>query len=262
MSQVPATQSSSGISDRLKLQFEYAWRWYEYHAKQRTQMLNFFLIITGIFGNAFIMSYKEGYTAIAVGVASLGIFMSVGFTMFDFRNRNMATQGENVLERLETAFLGNEYVDAEGHTLAPLAVERRTGMRQGCKHGWKILQKHKFWVRILELGVGVCFAAALLWSLVGDGSKGANGGEASELAITGHARGYALVAVPDAGLGASDLRAIAGEVRDLRAAVTDLLVRVEGGTMAPRNSVGERAASAHGLRDTASKTQPESRQKE
>jgi len=262
MSQVPPTQSSSGESDRLKLQFEYAWRWFEYHAKQRTQMLNFFLIITGIFGNAFILSYKDAYSAIAAVIAALGILMSLGFVMFDLRNRSMAAQGEDVLERLETAVLGNEYVDAQGRTLAPLAVERRTGMRQGCRHGWKILLKHKFWVRALELAVGGCFVAALLLSLVGQGLRGANVGGASELSISGHARGYVLVAVPSTELGAPDLRVLAGEVKDLRAAIADLVMHAEGAAMPPNNSIEEHAAPAHGLRDTASKAQPAPRQNE
>lgn len=35
-------------TDLHKLQFEYAWKWFSFHADQRTKVFNFMLILVGI----------------------------------------------------------------------------------------------------------------------------------------------------------------------------------------------------------------------
>jgi hypothetical protein len=36
-------------SELQKLQFDFAWKWFAYHADQRVKMFNFMLIVFGIF---------------------------------------------------------------------------------------------------------------------------------------------------------------------------------------------------------------------
>jgi hypothetical protein len=43
----------------LKLRLDYAWKWFDLHAKQRMTLFNYFLIIAGIFANAIIISVKD-----------------------------------------------------------------------------------------------------------------------------------------------------------------------------------------------------------
>ena len=144
-------------ADRMKLQFEYGWRWFEYHARQRISMFNYVLLITGILANAYVASYKEGYTEVAVAIALLGFYTSVGFVFLDIRNHALVKEGENVLEKLEGTIFGQDIAKGSEQALAPFAVERTTKMREGGKAGLRTILKHKFWIRSLEGIVAACF---------------------------------------------------------------------------------------------------------
>jgi hypothetical protein len=50
--------------DLQKLRADYAWKWFDLHAKQRMTLFNYFLIIAGIFANAILLSFRDaGSTA-------------------------------------------------------------------------------------------------------------------------------------------------------------------------------------------------------
>jgi hypothetical protein len=42
-----ANVPQSPDSDLYKTQFDYAWKWFDFHAKQRTSMFNFYIIVVG-----------------------------------------------------------------------------------------------------------------------------------------------------------------------------------------------------------------------
>jgi hypothetical protein len=46
--------------DIQKMRADYAWKWFDLHAKQRMTLFNYFLIIAGIFANAILLSFKDG----------------------------------------------------------------------------------------------------------------------------------------------------------------------------------------------------------
>jgi hypothetical protein len=92
---------SGKVDDLVKLQFDYAWKWFDLHAKQRTTLFNYYLIIVGILANALVTSYKEHYDTIIQALGTLGVITSLAFLVFDVRNRGMAAQAESVLEKLE-----------------------------------------------------------------------------------------------------------------------------------------------------------------
>jgi hypothetical protein len=41
-------EPSGDVSDLVKLQFDYAWKWFSFHADQRVKMFNFMLVVFGI----------------------------------------------------------------------------------------------------------------------------------------------------------------------------------------------------------------------
>src|SRR3954462_11298895 len=47
----------------LKLRADYAWKWFDLHAKQRMTLFNYFLIIAGIFANATLLTFKDSASA-------------------------------------------------------------------------------------------------------------------------------------------------------------------------------------------------------
>src|SRR5260370_38558614 len=75
-------------SDLQKLQFDYAWKWFAYHADQRVKMFNFMLIVLGIFATAIVSAIanhlQSGFTAVLCFVAASVAFI---FSLLDGRNR-------------------------------------------------------------------------------------------------------------------------------------------------------------------------------
>ena len=161
--------------EKVKLRFDYAWKWFESAARQRMVLFNYYLIITGILTNALVISYKEGYVAITVGIGFMGILTSLGFLSFDVRNRGMAKTGEDILEKLENdVIFPGEFVDEDGKKMGPLTVEREKGMREGQKRTWKAnLLKHKYWIWSIQGAFALLFLMAIFMAIVKPSCSGA-----------------------------------------------------------------------------------------
>jgi len=153
--------------ERVKLQFEYAWRWFDSHAKQRMMMFYYYLVMVGILANAWVLSYDKGYSAIAVAISLMGVLASVGAVCFDKRNRQMSKTAEDILESLETVEIYAATTDGEGsNQMGPLSTDRRLGMREGQKRTLrKELLKHKFWIRLIEGSFALAFLLAIALAL-------------------------------------------------------------------------------------------------
>ena len=81
--------------------FEYAWKYFEYHAKQRTTMLNFGLIFVGLFLNAYIGLIKSDLIWIAAGLSFLGAWITIIFIFLDRRNEELVFIAADVLFKIE-----------------------------------------------------------------------------------------------------------------------------------------------------------------
>jgi hypothetical protein len=153
--------------EALKLQLDYAWKWFSYHAAQRVSMFNYFLIVTGILANAYISALKEGFPWIASAIGVMGCFISFAFFKLDYRNRCLVKMGEDVLEVLEHYHLFTEELEAkDDHTGQdfPVAILFREAYEDKAsggndKHNWR-KGKHKVWLRTIEGGVLVAFLVA------------------------------------------------------------------------------------------------------
>ena len=155
------------VDERDKLQFDYAWKWFESAAKQRMILFHYYLIIVGILANAIVLSYKESYFGMVISVGIIGIFTSLAFFFFDIRNRGMAKLGEDILEKLENEVIfPPEFVDKNGNKIGPLSVERRIGMREGQKYTFKCLFiKHKYWIRGMEIIIALFFLFVVIMAV-------------------------------------------------------------------------------------------------
>ena len=85
------------INERDKLQFDYAWKWFESHQKQRMVMFYYYCIIVGVLANALVFSYKEDLSTIKIPIGIMGCVTSFAFFFFDKRNRDLTTEAENIL---------------------------------------------------------------------------------------------------------------------------------------------------------------------
>jgi hypothetical protein len=93
------------FENRLK----YAWDYFDFHARQRTTMFNFFLIFVGFVLNAYATVLKDGHFDIAVFVAIAGAILIPFFLMFDRRNEELVHVAEAVLSSLEKDVLFTGY---------------------------------------------------------------------------------------------------------------------------------------------------------
>lgn len=156
------------IDERDKLQFDYAWKWFESHQRQRMVMFYYYCIIVGILANALVFSYKESYFSIRLPIGVIGIFTSLAFFFFDIRNRGMCTVAENILEKLENEVIfPPEFTDENSNKRGPLSVDREIGMREDQKFSIKrMFFKHKYWIRMMYVIVALFFFVVVIKAIV------------------------------------------------------------------------------------------------
>lgn len=149
----PGRSSPKPPPDNLtQVRLTYVWDWWKFHAKQRTDMFNYFLIVTGILANAFVTLVKDkgGQPAVAISLGVLGALASVGFWLLDVRNRRQLERATSILKRIEANELGDQ-----GKPLGLADI------------GGSPIYKHKFVFRTIEGIVGLGWLLIILWSILG-----------------------------------------------------------------------------------------------
>ncbi len=93
-----------------KIRFEFAWRHFEFHARQRTTMFHFFILLMPfLFGGFFYFlksdQFQPANPAAAILVGVIGSVLSVTFLFLDIRNRQLYLVSQNNLKLIENSFL-------------------------------------------------------------------------------------------------------------------------------------------------------------
>ena len=166
-----------------KARFDYAWKWFEFHARQRTTLLNFFLIIVGVFFAAYGTLYQARIespgpvsTWAIRALLGLGALASLLFLMLDLRNRTLVHLAEDILERLEKEFFKWPTCDKQDlhdedptkEYLGILIRETRTN-KTVCEKKKRLLwlgrmsflSKHGFVITVLQVTVCLAFTTLL-----------------------------------------------------------------------------------------------------
>lgn len=83
--------------------FDYAFRYFELHAKQRMSTFNFFIVLSAFLTTAFVATYQSGflYPSLSYLVSLALMFISVIFWKLDQRVKFLIRHAEGVLENLE-----------------------------------------------------------------------------------------------------------------------------------------------------------------
>ena len=139
-----------------QIRFEYAWRYFALHAKQRVTMFSFFLLGSGIIANAYGLLLREQLHWQAGGVATIGLLVAVVSCMLEKRNHTLVDLGEDALLRIEKDYLsplGNLTVNDKSPEYMILSHEREVGEPPR----W---QKHGALIQTLEVVVALGFAVA------------------------------------------------------------------------------------------------------
>jgi hypothetical protein len=90
-----------------KLRFDYGWKWFSFHADQRTKMFNFFILAAGILATAVFSWYHQ--KTVACLLCATGVLVSVIFSRLDRRNQTLVMMGEEILGDLERRRLFGEH---------------------------------------------------------------------------------------------------------------------------------------------------------
>lgn len=166
--EIKSTSDEDNLTEVEKQRFEYAWDWFNYHAGQRMQLFNFFLIITGILANAYVSAYEKGSELMRFAISLIGALQAFGFFVFDVRSRELTRYAEDVLEKIEIDKLFPDGFNSpsinSGQTLGLLRRESTSKMREGHTRArkWKTLLKMKVWIRSIEIIVGLVFLTGLI----------------------------------------------------------------------------------------------------
>jgi hypothetical protein len=163
-------QSSQAPSDLVKLQFDFAWKWFSFHADQRVKMFNFMLIVFGIFATAVITSIDKHLPRfVSIALCIIAAILALIFTRLDRRNRDLVWLGEDVLVQLERTNLFREFETINNRenkvicfgVLWRQAREERARGVSWWRDAW--LGKHRIWLRCVGYLFSVLFVLAAIW---------------------------------------------------------------------------------------------------
>ena len=166
-------------SNLNQIRFEYAWRYFEMHAKQRITMFNFFLLGSGVLANAYGLLLREELHLQAGAVAAVGFLVCVISFMLDVRNHQLVRLGENALRRVEGDIMlpaGQDISDSKPPEYMILTRERNLGETF-------LLLKHKTLIRSLEGAAAFAFLLAALASYSNGASVDVIGSNCSRLLL-------------------------------------------------------------------------------
>ena len=84
-----------------KMRFEYAWKWFDFHAEQRTKMFNFMLIGLGVLASSVVTAWKECLEKEAIAICLGAVILAAIFIVLDLRNRHLYLLADAVLVDME-----------------------------------------------------------------------------------------------------------------------------------------------------------------
>jgi hypothetical protein len=150
-----AEEKAKAELELLKLRYDFAWKHFDFHAKQRTTMFQYFVTIMPLIVGAYFYFFRDKpITLVAYalsGIAALGFLLSLAFWMFDVRNRHLYGISEENLRLLEQNYL---YKEPLGSFRGIITTERE---KYGSKRGYWFF-KFRFWMALIYLVTTAGFA--------------------------------------------------------------------------------------------------------
>jgi len=143
------------LSDVETLRFDYAWKWFAFHAEQRTKMFNFMLVGLGIFATGVAAAIEKHLRLEAAVLAFAAALIAIGFRLLDRRNRALYQVALDDLIRFEQQrlFVGETKGIAWGD------VHRRKGALSEVLEG-----RHGRLMPLVTWVFVALFAAGAVWS--------------------------------------------------------------------------------------------------
>ena len=96
-----AEDSGLASAEVLTIAVNHAWSWFEVHAVQRQNFVNFFLIATAFLSAAYVGALSGKLNILAATDCLVGLAISLAFFLIDLRNRELIRAGERPLKALQ-----------------------------------------------------------------------------------------------------------------------------------------------------------------
>src|SRR5258708_6717426 len=181
--------------DLLKLRLDYAWKWFSFHADQRTKMFNFMLIVVGIFATAVVAAVKEGMLEVAVLVCFVPGLLPFVFSLLHRPNRDLLLLGADLVCELGKKKLFGE--DAKilisKDKEVPFGILWRQRISEPPSSDRPIfsylkdalLGKHRVWLRVIAVLISAFFLIGA-WVIRGNAQETGNREASRWVSSLGH----------------------------------------------------------------------------
>ncbi len=157
--------------------FEYAWRYFDFHAKQRTTMFNFFLLFSGLLVNGCFLLVHQGHYLLLLSSSILGIAITLIFLFLERRNEELVHIAEDILRAVETDVLFLNFDRTikwpkqrtwdgrmiEASTVKSLGIFIRQDDDE--QHGKASRYRHGTWLPCVQLAIAFLYLLFALYSL-------------------------------------------------------------------------------------------------
>lgn len=172
----PATTQFTEQWKLYSPRFEYAWRYFDFHAKQRTTMFNFFLIFSGLLLNGCFVLLKENHFLLLLSASLLGVAISLMFLFLERRNEELVHRAEDILRNIETDVLFLNFSRTikwpKQRTLFGTMIQADTPKALGIfiredddeAHGKRSRYRHGFWLPLVQVTIAVVYLPFALYS--------------------------------------------------------------------------------------------------
>jgi hypothetical protein len=149
--------------ERTDVTLKYAWNWFAYHASQRLQAFNFFLLILAALATGYLTALDKDYGVLQIAIGVAGILISFAFLALDFRNEQLVTDGRHALRQLERA-LGTEIHRSDyDRVIARPLSELLFGVGWPISIArWPVSIRHSDWLRRIERFALILFVIATI----------------------------------------------------------------------------------------------------
>lgn len=160
-----ATESFPAEVDKMR--FDYAWKWFAFHAEQRTKMFHFMLIVLGIFATAIATAVDKKFPiGVTTTLCIIAAALAAIFGLLDRRNSELLSVAEEVLADLERDRIFGEdttILDRKDREI-PYGILWRQS-RDDKEKGYVVWRsviggRHRIWMRAVSVVLVVLFLVA------------------------------------------------------------------------------------------------------
>jgi len=144
------------LFERQKMRFDYAWKWFEFHAEQRTKMFNFMLLGFGIFATAIVGAIDKNLLFAALLLSFAAVLVALAFIQIDIRNRYLYRLAHEVLAGDEANGEFGPGVNMATTVKGEDADKLLAGLRKG---------KHKYYMPFVASIFLVLFVIMMFYSI-------------------------------------------------------------------------------------------------